>query len=79
MKARKLIAGSARSPEALKILDKAFEAAWSEIAPKFNGDAQAIEQARLQLAQAVLAVSDADSADPSELKTAALQAMTALP
>ena len=77
MKARKVIEGSVRSPEALKILGKAFDDAWSEIAHKFNGDAQAIEHARIQLAQALLEVSDADTADPEEVKAAALQAMSA--
>jgi hypothetical protein len=75
MNARKLIEGSVRSPEALKILGKAFDEAWSVVAHKFNGDAQAIEQARVRLAQAVLAVSDGDNADPEEVKAAALQAM----
>ena len=75
MKARILIEANAHSPEALVVLGKAFDDAWSEIADKFNGDARAIEEARLQLAQAVLAVSEAESADPNEVKAAALQAM----
>jgi len=77
MKARKLIEGSVCPPEALKVLDKAFEDAWAEIAHKYKGDAHVIEQARLQLAHAVLAVSSGDSADPDEVKTAALRAINA--
>jgi hypothetical protein len=76
MKARKLIEGSVRSPEALKILGKAFDDAWSEIADRYNGDARAIEHARMQLAHAVLYVGDEDySSDPDEVRKAALQVM----
>ncbi len=56
MKAGKLIERSVRSPEALKIIGRAFDDAWLEIADRYNGDARDIEHARMQLAHAVLAV-----------------------
>ncbi len=76
MKARKLIEGSVRSPEALKIQGKAFDDAWAGFADRYDGDAQAVEHARVQLAHAVLAVGDEDCIDPEEVKKAALEMLS---
>jgi hypothetical protein len=73
MKARRLIEGSTFGPEALKVIGKAFDDAWSEIGSQF--DKQQAQLARLRLAKAVLSVAREDSRDPDELKNAALQTM----
>jgi hypothetical protein len=39
MRAAKILAGCTYGPEALKIIGKAFEGAWADIAEHFAGDA----------------------------------------
>jgi hypothetical protein len=75
MKARRLIESSAYDAEALRLITRAFDAAWGEIAHHFHGDDRAIEAARLRLAHAVLVVAREDSDDPERLKRDALQLM----
>ncbi len=74
MKARKVLASAMFGPEALKVIGDAFDGAWSEIAHHFDGDPQ-IEEARVKLAHAVLAVADDGSRDVETLKKAALRVM----
>jgi hypothetical protein len=75
MKARQLIEGSTYGPETLKVIGKAFDDAWSEIAGHFSHNGLQAQSARLKLAHAVLAVARDDSRDSGELKNAALQVM----
>ena len=75
MKARRLIEGSTYGPETLKVIGKAFDDAWSEIAGHFSPTGLQAQSARLKLAHAVLAVARDDSREPEELKNAALQIM----
>jgi hypothetical protein len=75
MKARMLIEGATYGPETLKVIGKAFDDAWSEIAGHFARTGLQAESARLKLAHAVLAVARDDSRDSDELKHAALQVM----
>jgi hypothetical protein len=75
MTARQLIDGASFGPDALKALGQAFDAAWQEIAATFGTDPHDIEQARLNLANAVLSMADEDSRDVAVLKRAALQRM----
>ena len=75
MKARKLIEGATYGPETLKVIGKAFDDAWSEIAPHFSQNGLQSQSARLKLAQAVLSVARDDSRDSDELKNSALQVM----
>ena len=72
MKARQMIEGSIFEPETLHVASKAFDAAWEQIAHHFDGDA---EQARLQLAHAILVVTKADSTDAERVKKDALEVM----
>ena len=74
MKARTLLAGAMFGPEALRVIGEAFDGSWSEISHHFEGDPQ-IEEARVKLAHAVLAVADDGSRDVEALKKAALQVM----
>lgn len=75
MKARKLIEGATYGPETLKVIGKAFDEAWAEIAPHFSRNGLQAQSARLKLARAVLSAARDDSRDSEELKNAALQAM----
>jgi hypothetical protein len=75
MKARDLIGGSVYGPAALKVMTKAFDDAWSEIAPHFDGDRQQVQSARLRLADAILSVASEHSRDPEQLKNQALEVM----
>jgi hypothetical protein len=76
MKARRLIDGAEFGPETLKVNFAAFDAAWQEIAHHYDAeDAAQIEQARLQLAHAVLAAACDDARDGDRLKRDALQVM----
>jgi len=73
MSACQLIDTTTFGPEALKVIGKAFDAAWAEIASGVGTDPLAIEVARLKLANAVLNVADENSRDVEALKRAALQ------
>jgi hypothetical protein len=75
MRARKLIDSASFGPDALKVIGKAFDDAWLEIAGNFGTDPLEIEAARLRLAEAVLTVAHEDSRDFETLKRAALQRM----
>ena len=75
MKARLLIDGASFGPDALKTVGQAFDDAWDEIAANFGLDPQAIDAARLRLANAVLSIADEDSRNVDVLKRAALLRM----
>jgi hypothetical protein len=75
MRARQLIEAAPFGPDALKAISEAFEAAWSEIAPRFGDDPAEIENARLKLANALLSIADDESRDVPVLKRSALQRM----
>jgi hypothetical protein len=75
MKARDLINGSSFGPEAVKAMGQAFDQAWNEIAGNFGNDPKAVENARLQLADALLSVASDGSMDVEILKREALETM----
>jgi hypothetical protein len=72
MKARQLIDSGSFGPDTLKAAYQAFDELWQTIAAHCGNDPEAIEAARVKLANAILAVSKDDSRDPTELKKAAL-------
>jgi len=76
MRAAKILAGCTYSPEALKIISKAFHEAWSDIAEHFAGDAARAAAARERLAHAVLIVATNVSHEAAPIKGMALQIMT---
>ena len=76
MKARGLISDASYGPDTLKVLFKAFDAAWDHLAPTVGSDQLAIEAARTKLANVILSLAKADSDDPEELKTSALRIMS---
>jgi hypothetical protein len=74
MKAHRLFAGASPGPEALKVACEAFDQAWKSLSGNFGSDNNdAVEAARLELENAVLAVMSEDSRDPIQGKSAALQ------
>jgi len=79
MKARKLIQGASFDPSQLKAIGKAFDDAWEQISPSVSKRAQAIEAARLQLANIILGFARDGVHDPEKLTDAAVEAMYADP
>jgi len=75
MRAAKILAGCTYGPETLRIIGKAFDDAWADIAVHFAGDTGRAEAARERLAHAVLVAAMEDSRDPGPIKTMALQIM----
>ena len=67
--------GVSFGPDVLAAICQAFDDAWSKLAPMTGDDPHEIEAARLELANALLAVADEDSRVPSALRDAALQAL----
>ena len=54
MKPRQLARAACFTPDDLKVIFRAFDDAWSEIAPKVGNDPAAVETARMVLATIVL-------------------------
>jgi hypothetical protein len=75
MKARELIDSASYGPDQLKILGKAFDDAWAQIAPHVSGKPSGVEAARLKLAQIVLNFAKGGVADAQRLTDAAVEAM----
>ena len=67
MKARQLIADRALDPAQLGILFRAFDLAWSKLAPDIGSNVQTIEAARLKLANLVLAIASAGGVEDPDL------------
>jgi hypothetical protein len=76
-KARQLIANASYDPDQLKALGKAFDDAWDRAAPHVSGRAEAIEAARLTLADIVLGLAKSGVFDPQKLADAAVRRMLA--
>jgi hypothetical protein len=76
MKARKLIEDAAFGPETLKVVSIAFDQAWASIEDHFRGeDDKIVEQPRIRLAHAVLAVAREETEDVARLANDALAVM----
>ena len=77
MEAKRLLErleGTSFDPEALKIVGRAFDEAWSDIAGNF-GDAAQIEIVRSKLARAILSAASDSSRDVAALKRIGLEAI----
>jgi hypothetical protein len=79
MKARQLIASASYDPDQVKALGKAFDDAWDRVAPQVSGRAEAIEAARLTLADIILGLAKEGNFDPGQVADAAVQLMLARP
>jgi hypothetical protein len=75
MKARSLIDGASFGPDTIKAMGEAFDQAWAQIAANFSDSQTVIDDARLQLAEALLSVATDGSTDVAALKAGALHAM----
>ena len=73
MKVRQLIGGAAFGPDVLKVIGKAFDAAWTELEPSVTNRPDGIEAARLRLANIVLSLAKDDSSDAELLKNEAVR------
>ena len=73
MRARRIIEGIAFGPEAIRTASDAFDAAWSEIADRFEPGFH--ENARETLAQAIIVATREDSSDADLLRAVGLSAM----
>jgi hypothetical protein len=74
MQVQPLISGTSFGPDALKVVTQAFDEAWSAIADRYKTPDET-EAARIQLANATLAVATEASRDVEVLKQAALEVM----
>jgi hypothetical protein len=79
VKARQLIKGAVYDPAALKVIYKAFDDAWDQIAPAVSGRADALEATRLKLANVILGLASNGARDAQALADAAVQAMKLRP
>ena len=79
MKARRLIENASYGPDQLKALGDAFDDAWSRISPTVSSRAEAVEAARLKLAEIVLGLAKNGNLDPGHLADTAVQLMQAPP
>jgi hypothetical protein len=77
MKARKLIEGATFDPQQLKVIGKVFDDAWEQIAPGVSSRADAVEAARVKLANVVLSLAKNGSQDAERLTEEALKIMFA--
>jgi hypothetical protein len=77
MKARQLLSGASFAPDQLRVLFEAFDRAWAATAAEAGDDPQAIEAARLKLANVILTLArNGNVDDPEQLKNAALQLLS---
>jgi hypothetical protein len=79
MKARQLIANAIYDPDELNTIRMAFDAAWEQIAPEVDAKPEAIEAARLKLAEIVLSLTRNGTKDPQQLTDAAVRLMLSDP
>lgn len=79
MKARALIGGAAYDPATLKTLFQAFDDAWDRVAPQVSTRPEALEAARMKLAEIVLELASGRVGDPADLTRAAVAKMLAAP
>jgi hypothetical protein len=75
MKARQLIDSASYGPDQLKVLGKAFDDAWTHIAPHVSDKPSGVAAARLKLAQIVLNLAKNGVMDAQRLTDAAVEAM----
>ena len=70
--ARKLIAGASYGGDTLRMIGRAFDDAWTEVAQNYDSP-RAIEAARLKLATIVLSLAGEGERDPAKLKDRAVR------
>ena len=78
MKARALIANASFGPAHLKVIGKAFDDAWEQVAPSVSTGAAVIEAARLRLANIILNLAKDGPRDAAQLTDTAVRLMKAI-
>lgn len=76
MRARRIIDSAAFGPDAIRTATEAFEAAWSEIADRFDMPDQ--ETAREVLANSIISALRENSRDPEVLRGVGLRSMASV-
>jgi hypothetical protein len=79
LKARALIGGAAYDPATLKVLYQVFDDAWERVSPQVSARPEALEAARMKLAEFVLELAPDQVGDPEQLTRAAVAKMLAAP
>jgi hypothetical protein len=79
MRARQLIAASSYAPDVVGAMFKAFDAAWDQIKANVGTDALAIDRARVDLANVILALARDGERDIQKLTNDAIAAMAHKP
>ena len=79
MKAREIIEGAIYDPADFQTIGKAFDDAWAQLEPDVGTSRQAIEAARIKLANVVLSVATNGITSPGEMTESALKLMFADP
>jgi hypothetical protein len=75
MKARKLFTDANFDPAELKAIGKAFDDAWEQVAPHVDARPEAIEAARLKLAEIILGITMNVTRDPDHVVEQAVRQM----
>jgi hypothetical protein len=75
MKARKLLSDTVLDPDELKSVCRVFDDAWEQVAPHVDNRSEAIEAARLKLAELILGLARNGAHDPGQLVDAAVKQM----
>jgi hypothetical protein len=79
MRARQLItvSGAVYGPETLRVIIKAFDSAWADLAPSISADGAEAQARQLKLATIILAEADKERRDAKALKNIALRQLHA--
>jgi hypothetical protein len=72
MEHHQIARASCFGPDALKVIFRAFDGAWDEVAPKISADPVVVEAARMSLATILLGLANAESMTPDGLRTMAI-------
>ena len=75
MKARALLGSLVLQPEELRIVFKAFDDAWEQMAPEIGARPEDIETARLKLAELVIGLASNGKRDARTITATAVQLM----
>jgi len=79
MKARKLLSDATFDPAELKAIGRAFDDAWEQVSPHVDARPEAIEAARLKLAEIMLGITRDGTRDPDRVIEQAVRQMLAGP
>jgi hypothetical protein len=72
MQPRQMARPASFGPDALKVIYKAYDDAWNEIAPKVSTEPCAVEWAKMSLATIMLGLANADSVTHDGLRAMAV-------